>query len=336
MSDELKNTYPECKKLYRDIIFGFSEKRLRSSKKKVYIKHLNEIDNGESGKKYDDHFFLAQKKGLKSEKDALKFIIEQDLWSEEKENKLKEKAERLKTLKYTKQKLIIKKQVDELIKEIDPIEKEVYLLSHERAENIGLTAEVFASKKINEFIIQQSFFSDKDLSKAFYSEEEFDLLEQEDIDECLLLFAEINSDFSDEQIRLIAICPFFMNSFYLCGESTVDFFRKAVIELTNYQVSLLSSGRYFKNLISNSKPAPDDYYESPQKLSDWYNLQDKARVAKDSLGSKGDGGGSTIVGASKEEMRSLQNDDEEAVDLNKLAQEKGSISFEELLDIHGI
>ena len=42
------------------------------------------------------------------------------------------------------------------------------------------------------------------------------------------------------------------------------------------------------------------------------------------------------MGASKEEMSSLRNDDEKAIDLNKLAQEKGSISFEELLDLHGI
>ena len=336
MPDELKNTYQECKKLYRDIIFGFSEKRLKSSKKKVFIKHLNEVDNGISGKKYDDYFFAAKRKGLKSEKKALEFIIEQDLWSEEREHKLEEGRERLKTLQATKGKLIIKKQMNELIKEIKPIEEEVYLLAHERAENIGLTAEIFASKKINEFVVQQSFFSDRDLSKPFYSEEDFDLLEQEDIDECMILLAEVNKDFSDDQVKLIAICPFFMNNFYLCGENIGTFFNKAIIELTNYQTSLLSSGRYFKNLISNSKTAPDDYYESPQKLSDWYNLQDKARAAKDSLGSKGESGGSTIVGASKEEISSLQNDDEKAVDLNKIAQEKGSISFEELLDIHGI
>ena len=30
MSEELKNSYKECKKLYRDIIFGFSERRLKS------------------------------------------------------------------------------------------------------------------------------------------------------------------------------------------------------------------------------------------------------------------------------------------------------------------
>ena len=226
--------------------------------------------------------------------------------------------------------------MNELTKEIKPVEEEVYLLAHERTESIGLTAEIFASKKINEFVVQQSFFSDKHLNNSFYSEEEFDFLTQEDIDECMLLLAEMNKDFSDEQIKLIGVCPFFMNVFFLCGEDIGGFFKKAIVELTNYQTTLLSSGKHFKNLISNSKAAPEDYYESPQKLSDWYNLQDKARAAKDSLGSKGESGGSTIVGASKEEMSSLQNDDEKVVDLNKIAQEKGSISFEELLDIHGI
>ena len=91
MSDELKNTYPECKKLYRDIIFGFSEKRLRSSKKKVYIKHLNEIDNGESGKKYDDHFFLAQKKGVKIRERCFKvyYRARPVVWREGKQTKRK-------------------------------------------------------------------------------------------------------------------------------------------------------------------------------------------------------------------------------------------------------
>ena len=337
MPDEPKNSFSECKKLYRDIIFGFSERRLKSSKKKVYIKHLGELDGAESSKRYDDHFFAAQEKGLKSEKEALNFIIEQDLWSRESENRLEETKERLKTLQLTKNKLIIKTQLEELDKEIKPIAEEVYLLAHERIEGIGLTAEAFASKKINEDTIQQSFFADKEFSRTFFSEEEFEFLEQEGIDECMVLFSEILKAFSDEQIKLVAICPFFMNSFYLCGESTTDFFRKPIVELTHFQTSLMSSGRYFKNLISQSKPAPEDYYETPQKLSDWYSLQDRAREARESSGSpKGEGGGSTIVGANREEMKSLQKDDEKTIDLNKLAQEKGEISFEEMLDLHGI
>ena len=336
MPNDLKNSYKECKKLYRDIIFGFSEKRFEFSKKKVYLKHPNEIDSGESDKKQEDYFFLAQEKGLKSEEGALEFAIEQDLWSKEKEEELERSKERLKTLELTKDKLIIKKQVDSLMEDIKPLEDKVFLLNHERTEHIGLTAETFSSKKANEYTIQQSFFKDKALSKPFFSEEDFDLLEQEEVSECLSLYAEMYEDFSSDQMKLIAICPFFMNNFYLCGENAANFFRKPIVELTNFQTSLLSSGRYYKSLISNSKSAPEEYYETPKKLTEWYHLQDKTQAVKDSMESKGEAGGKSIVGANRKELEALETEEEGVIDLNAIAQEKGSLDFDEILKLHGI
>ena len=67
----------------------------------------------------------------------------------------------------------------------------------------------------------------------------------------------MHEDFSSDQMKLIAICPFFINNFYLCGENSADFFRKPIVELSTFQVSLLSSGRYYKSLMNNSKPAPE-------------------------------------------------------------------------------
>ena len=46
MKDEIKNSYSECKKLYRDIIFGYSEARVGEFKQKVFLKHLDELDAG--------------------------------------------------------------------------------------------------------------------------------------------------------------------------------------------------------------------------------------------------------------------------------------------------
>ena len=195
---------------------------------------------------------------------------------------------------------------------------------------------MFAGKKVNEFSIQQSFYSDRELSKAFYSEEEFDLLDQEEVNECMSLFAEMHEDFSGDQMKLIAICPFFINNFFLCGENSADFFRKPIIELSNFQVSLLSSGKYYKSLMSNSKSAPDEYYENPKKLTEWYHLQDKTQAIKDSMENKGEAGGKTIVGANKKELQSLETEEEGVLDLNAIAQDKGSLDFDEILKLHGI
>ena len=43
-----------------------------------------------------------------------------------------------------------------------------------------------------------------------------------------------------------------------------------------------------------------------------------------------------INGQLGEFEKSLESEDDKVVDLNKLAQEKGEISFDELMDLHGL
>jgi hypothetical protein len=331
-----KNTFPYCKKLYRDIIFGYSEKRLKDSSK-IFIKHFTELEAGVSEKRYDDFLFLAESKGLKNQKDALKFVIEHGLWSQEKEDRFNSLSEQLTTLKQTKAKLIIKSQIEPLQKEIKPLEDESYLLFRERTENIGHTAEVFASKKINELCVQQACFLDESLKEPFHSEEDFDLLEQGEVNIMANLYSSMGEDFYPEQVKRIAISPFFMNTYFLCKDNVLAYFGKPILELTNFQISLMSSAKHIKNLISNSsKSAPEGYYETPDKLIEWYELQDKTRGARDSMEKKGDAGGRTIVGANKEEIESIESDGEQVLDLNKIAQERGELDFEEIIKLHGM
>ncbi len=336
MPKDEKNTYPYCKKLYRDIIFGYSEKRLKDSSK-VFIKHLTELEAGVSEKKYDDFLFLAESRGLKNQEDALKFAIEQGAWSQEKEDRFNQLNEQLTALKQTKAKLIIKAQIEPITEEIKPLDDEAYLLFRERTENIGHTAEAFASKKINELCVQQACYVDEGLTERLYSEEDFDLLGQSEVNAITELYGSMNEDFSPKQVERIAISPFFMNTFFLCKDNILAFFGKPILDLTNFQISLMSSARHFKNLISNaSKSAPEGYYENPDKLIEWYELQNKTREARDSMEKKGEAGGRTVVGANKKEIESLESSDEQVLDLNKIAQEKGELDFEEIIKLHGM
>ena len=93
MKDEIKNSYPECKKLYRDIIFGYSEVRIGEFKQKAFLKHPDELDAGNTDREYDDYFFIAREKGLKTEEESIEFMIEQGLWTQENEDRLKELKE---------------------------------------------------------------------------------------------------------------------------------------------------------------------------------------------------------------------------------------------------
>ena len=62
-------------------------------------------------------------------------------------------------------------------------------------------------------------------------------------------FADTYAVFNDDQIKLISVCPFFMNNFSLCGDDAYAYFGKPIIELTNFQISLLNTAKYTKSLI---------------------------------------------------------------------------------------
>ena len=66
------------------------------------------MDSNTTDREYEDYLHEAQESGLKNEKDALDFMIEEGLWSWEQEQNLESLKEELSTLEATKKKLIVK------------------------------------------------------------------------------------------------------------------------------------------------------------------------------------------------------------------------------------
>tara|TARA_R110000751_G_scaffold73100_2_gene148026 strand:+ start:7714 stop:8727 length:1014 start_codon:yes stop_codon:yes gene_type:complete len=330
--------YLKYKNLYRDIIFGYSEERFRSNKKKVYIKHLNDLETGQSERKHQDFIFLAKERGLKSEDESIKFLIEEKIWSKDKEDRILYLEDKVSSLKNTKYKLIIKSQLSQLEAEIKPVSDELYILSRERMDNVGMTAENFANKKISEMTIQSSFFKDRSFDNLFYSEEEFDYLEQAEVNEALSMYGGmVSKKFAGDEIKRVAVCPFFMNVYAICGDNPYNFFGKPILNLTNIQVSLMSQAKYFKGLMSNHKSPPEDYYKSPDKIIEWFELQSKTAEVKDSMENRGEAGGKTLIGANKDEIKSMESEEEGVMNLNKqIEKHGGSMEFEEILKMHGL
>lgn len=336
--NEKKDNYLRYKNLYRDIIFGYSEERFKSNTTKVYIKHLNDLETGQSERKYQDFLFLGRERGLKTEEETIEFLIEERIWSKEKEDKISSLESKLSTLRSTKHKLIVKAQLSQLEAEIKPISDELYILSRERMDNVGMTAETFANKKISEMTIQGSFFKDRELKQLFYSEEEFDYLSQPEVNEALSMYGDmVSKKFAGDEIRRVAVCPFFMNTYVLCDDNPYNFFGKSILSLTNFQVALMSQAKYFKSLMSNHKSPPEDYYNSPDKIIEWFELQSKTAEAKNSMEDKGEAGGKTLIGASKDELKSMESSEEGVVNLNKeIKKHGGEMNFDEILKMHGL
>jgi len=334
----VNDPFKKYKDLYRDIIFGYSEYRLESNKKKVFIKHLNELENGESERKHKEFIYIAKESGLKTEEEAVDFLIEQDVWTKKKESKLKELADRLSQLNLTKSKLLVKSQVKLIQEEIEPLENEFSGLNFERQESIGMTAEVFANKKISELTLQRCMFKDRGLTEPLYTEEEFDYLEHYEVNECLSIYTEMVAEkFEGEEIKKVAVCPFFMNSYAICDDNVFNFFGKPILTLTNFQLSLMSNAKYLKNLMTSHKPPPEDFQESPSKIIEWFELQSKSSEAMKGIEDKGEAGGKSLFGASKAEMTSLETAEEKSLNLTEeIENHGGEMNFDEILKMHGM
>lgn len=335
MSDE--NPFNKYRELYRDIILGYSVEHIKSEDKRVYIKHLTDVEIGLSEREYKDHIENAVKQGLKKEKDTIDFLIEEGLWSQKNEERISVLKDRIKHLRDSKEKLIIKSQVSEIEKELKPYEDELYILNYERVDNLGITAESFANKKISESTIVDCFFKDRHLSEPYYTEEDYDYLSQSKVNEGLELYANvIYKKFAGDEIKRISVSPFFMNNYYLCDDNAFNFFGKPILQLTNFQVMLVSFGKNFKSLMSNHKPAPEDYMKHPDKIIEWYEMQSKTANADD-YGDKGEASGKSYFGANKEELKSIAKEKDGVVDLKEEVQKQGGeMNFDQILKMHGI
>jgi len=337
VSDSLQS-FKKYKDLYRDIIFGYSEYRFESNKKRVFIKHLNDLETGESEKKYKEFLYVAEESGLKTEEESIKFLIDEDVWTQEKEERIKELEDKLSELESTKSKLIVKSQLDLLEQEIKPINQELSILNHERHENVGMTAESFANKKISELTLQRCLFKERDLKEYYYTEEQFDYLEHQEVNECLSIYTDmIATKFGGDEIKRVAVSPFFMNTYVLCDDNVYNFFGRPILTLTNFQVTLMSHAKYLKNLMTSHKPPPEDFQGTPDKVIEWYELQTKSAEAMRDMENKGEGGGKSIFGASKAELSSMETDEQKSMNLNEeIEKHGGEMNFDEILKMHGM
>lgn len=325
--------------LYKDVINGYS----KVDEKNIFIKHLKETDIGIIAER---RFLLrdeAKSKGLLDEEQKVKLLISQDLWTQVKEDDIEKLKKEVLHLRESKKKLILGRQIKQFNKRIEKQEKLHSDLYKERKEHIGFVAEEYADKKINEEVVRDTFFKNHELKEHYFSEEEFEDLTSSDLNAYTVLHTAVNSQFSDNILKKIAVCPFFVNSFFICENNTNLFFGKPVVELTNYQIDIFSYARYFKFIMSECKPPTHDLYETPQKLVEYYEAARKAKEAKENKKGLGSGKqseymGSTVFGASKEELQSMASVDEDessVVNFSKEAEKSGGdMGINEFLKLH--
>lgn len=94
--------------LFGDVIRGFSSAFYKDNH--LYLKHLNVLDSSELDYQKSIFYNQAIDKGLQTFSEKEKYLIDENLWDEDKNNKIKNLTAQIKNLKVTKSKLF--KQTD--------------------------------------------------------------------------------------------------------------------------------------------------------------------------------------------------------------------------------
>ena len=335
-AEEIQN----AQRVYKDILNGYSV--LEYDSNTMYIKHLSDIDHGWIQEYKNKIYYEAQKKGLSSEEEKIDILIEQKLWSKEKDEELKDLASHVTALYTTKAKLVVKSQVKQVEREIKKQEKKLSEISEEKSSLLGITCESYSGKKTNEKYLQYTLYKDIELTQLKFTEEEFDDLDDQELTAYVLLNNAKLGQFSQSEIRKVSAAAFFINSIMICKDNPHVFYGRPVCNLTNYQADLFASGVRNKSIIEQKGKTPPRY-ETLKETADWYDAMGGSSSSSSSNPEK-EVGGSTVFGANKEELMSMTDtsgDDRNVVDLNtsasKLMKEKGkkSLDMMDMLKIHG-
>jgi len=307
----------KLRKLYAEILLGYSPAKYCGVT--VFIKHFSAIEQGILDGEYPVFYNEALLKGVPSEQDRVKILVSQEVWSEDKDREIEYLQRELAGKQDTKKHLAFDSQIDQVNKELKEVSSKLDILLNEKDSLVGLTAELFARKRVNELYILNSVFQDKKLLDRFYSDEDFDDLNERELSETIRTYNTAVNDLQGVSLRKIGLAPFFQDFFNHCDNNVYNFYGKPIAYLTFFQADLVKFGKFFKHVLSGESRPPQEIINDPDAIIDWYN---KDGNQKKLIGDKPSSAVS-IIGSAEDVGKMAQQQGAEVISLQEEARKKG-------------
>lgn len=293
----------------------------------VKIKHFDIEDQSQVDDLYNGFLEDAISRGLPTEQKRLESLEKQNFWTKFDEDKIFNMESFLNQLNKTLSKINVPSQKDALEAQIQQENEKLIKIKNEKANFIGHTAEIYANKKLNDCFIRHSIRKYNNLQEKYYNDEQFDDLENSDINEMVKTFNESVGKINSNVIKKITLQPFFQNYFYLT-DSISDFWGKRVIDLTVFQSEVSYWGKHFKNIIQNSESKiPDEIIQNPDELIKFMNLTREAQKTFENT--KGEFGASSNPNMTLDDYQKMgiKVENPESIWVRKKFQETGEKSL---------
>ena len=157
-------------------------------------------------------------------------------------------------------------------------------MAQSRNDLVEPTIESYCDKIINELYVYKALFKDSELKEPYLTEEEFDNLSFQELGELVKIYNGTIQAFTEENIKKIGVNSFFLNAFLMCDNDPVKFYGKNVLDLTVYQMSLFSRGKYYKSILTEGSEPPSEYYDDDKNGMDnlvkWYDSEHSRIMGK--------------------------------------------------------
>jgi hypothetical protein len=297
----------------------------------LYFKHLSQQEQRKIVSEATLFETEAKSQGLISEKEALKDLYAQEMWSEQEENEILNFQKKIKELYSALPNEILPSKAASIKKQIESFENKLNTVQSNKDALLGLTQERYVHNKTQKSVIQNILYYDINFKKPVFE----DLYVNENYKELEIykLQRKFFTKFQDDKISKAVLSDYFSMYLPFC-EDVIAVFGKPLVKLTNYQLKLISYGRYFLNIFKNtSKEIPENISKDPELLISFHQSQRSDNKSKSKEGS----GGSTYFGANEDDIKSIKNEDETVVDLSEEVKKRGgSMNMEEMMKLHGL
>ncbi len=297
----------------------------------LFFRHSCLRDQGNLSFIYKKNYETAISRGIETEKEVYKRLIDCGDWSEEDDLKIIEQESYINNLIKTKDQIFLPSQKENHQKLIEEEQEKLNFLLNKKNELVSITAEKFASKVCSEEFIRLLIFEDSNLSKLKFTNEEFGDLSVEDLNELSSFHVKIIKEINEESIQKIVLEDFFGLYISLC-EDPFAFFGKPIHELSAFQLKLLLYGRVFNSIFQTHDDIPIEIKKNPDEI---FKFIDRKKAREKFQNSNSDKDASIVFGATREDLDILDPSARKISLSEQIAKNGGSLNMEDMIKLMG-
>jgi hypothetical protein len=260
------------RRAFVDVCRGYS---LGHADRPFYVRHLGHAEHVD----FDliQHRFEAEAAamGAQTEAQRLAYLFAKGQWDQAREKAIDTQRDYIARLEAGRQTIGIPSVLRSHDQQTAEERKKLTQMLMERATAIGMTVELYARRRAEDYSIVHNLFADSTFREPLVSMEAFEDLEDAQVDKLHDAYRAAIEPCADANLRRLAVQDFFVSYYTLCADNAHAFYGRPICELTYYQVKLANIARYMKGVIDHTdlnKLAPNKRVD-PDALEQAYIMQ---------------------------------------------------------------